>query len=106
LYLAIAVSLFVFFFHPRLEFIHRPLLYFDALGLGTFLVIGRGDPLLHPVPFWPQRISHRRDSGHRCCRYQGHRHPQEVVPAAGESGLRFDNTLFLTYRRVRGVRRG
>jgi uncharacterized membrane protein YeiH len=51
LYLAIAVSLFVFFFHPRLEFIHRPLLYFDALGLGTFLVIGTGKALRYDAGF-------------------------------------------------------
>ena len=45
LYLSIAISLAIFYFHHALDFLHRPLLYFDALGLGTFLVIGTGKAL-------------------------------------------------------------
>jgi len=44
-YVAIVFSLGVFFFHGALDFLHRPLLYFDALGLATFLVIGTGKAL-------------------------------------------------------------
>ena len=44
-YVAIFFSLGVFFFHSALDFLHRPLLYFDALGLATFLVIGTGKAL-------------------------------------------------------------
>ncbi len=44
-YVAIVFSLGVFFFHSALDFLHRPLLYFDALGLATFLVIGTGKAL-------------------------------------------------------------
>lgn len=40
LYVSLAVSLAVFFLHHRLEFLRHPLLYFDAVGLGTFVVIG------------------------------------------------------------------
>ncbi len=40
LYLAIVVALVVFFWHRKLEFLQHPLLYFDAVGLGTFVVIG------------------------------------------------------------------
>lgn len=42
LYLSIIVSLLVFVFHRRMEFLQHPLLYFDAVGLGTFVVIGTG----------------------------------------------------------------
>jgi uncharacterized membrane protein YeiH len=42
LYLSIAVSLAVFLFHRHLDFLQHPLPYFDALGLGTFVVIGTG----------------------------------------------------------------
>jgi uncharacterized membrane protein YeiH len=45
LYLSIVVALLVFYFHHGLDFLRRPLLYFDALGLGTFLVIGTGKAL-------------------------------------------------------------
>ncbi len=49
LYLSLAVALFVFF-SPRLfHFIEHPLLYFDALGLGTFLVIGTSKALSHKL---------------------------------------------------------
>ena len=47
LYLSIVVALLVFYFHHSLDFLHRPLLYFDALGLGTFLVIGTGKALAY-----------------------------------------------------------
>lgn len=40
LYLSVAVSILVFLFHHRLEFLTHPLIYFDAVGLGTFVVIG------------------------------------------------------------------
>ena len=43
--LSIAVSLSVFIFHRRLDFIRHPLPYFDAIGLGTFVVIGTGKAL-------------------------------------------------------------
>ena len=45
LYLSIIVSLMVFVFHRRMEFLQHPLLYFDAVGLGTFVVIGTGKAL-------------------------------------------------------------
>lgn len=45
LYLSIFVSLTVFLFHRRMEFLQHPLLYFDAVGLGTFVVIGTGKAL-------------------------------------------------------------
>ncbi len=44
-YVSIIFALAVFFFHHALDFLHRPLLYFDALGLATFLVIGTGKAL-------------------------------------------------------------
>lgn len=40
LYLSVAVSILVFIFHHRLDFLTNPLTYFDAVGLGTFVVIG------------------------------------------------------------------
>ncbi len=40
LYLSILVSLIVFFSRHRFEIVEKPLLYFDAIGLGTFVVIG------------------------------------------------------------------
>lgn len=40
LYISLATALAVFFFHRRLEFLAHPLQYFDAVGLGTFVVIG------------------------------------------------------------------
>lgn len=45
LYISFAVSLAVFFLHRRLEFLRHPLLYFDAVGLGTFVVIGTAKAL-------------------------------------------------------------
>lgn len=40
LYLTIAVSLTTFILYRRLDSLRHPLLYFDAIGLGTFVVIG------------------------------------------------------------------
>lgn len=40
LYLSILVGILVFALHRRMGFIRYPLLYFDAIGLGTFVVIG------------------------------------------------------------------
>ncbi|WP_429885306.1 trimeric intracellular cation channel family protein [Geoalkalibacter halelectricus] len=51
LYISIAVSLVVFFCHRRLEFIQHPLLYFDAVGLGTFVVIGTSKALAFETGF-------------------------------------------------------
>jgi uncharacterized membrane protein YeiH len=51
LYISIAVSLAVFFQHRRLSFLHHPLLYFDAVGLGTFVVIGTGKALEYQMGF-------------------------------------------------------
>lgn len=51
LYLSIVVGLFIFYFHHSLDFLHRPLLYFDALGLATFLVIGTGKALKYDAGF-------------------------------------------------------
>src|SRR5512133_3759651 len=42
LYLSILVSLGVFVFHGRIASLEQRLLYFDAIGLGTFVVIGTG----------------------------------------------------------------
>jgi uncharacterized membrane protein YeiH len=41
-YLSIIVSLVVFLFHHRMDALRHILLYLDALGLGTFVVIGTG----------------------------------------------------------------
>jgi len=51
LYLSIAVSLTVFLFHRHLEFLQHPLPYFDAIGLGTFVVIGTGKALAFKMGF-------------------------------------------------------
>ncbi|MBW6512640.1 MAG: trimeric intracellular cation channel family protein [Desulfuromonadaceae bacterium] len=45
LYLSLVVSLAVFLFHGKMAFIAQPLLYFDAIGLGTFVVIGTNKAL-------------------------------------------------------------
>lgn len=45
LYLSAAVSLAVFILRRHLDFLHHPLPYFDAIGLGTFVVIGTGKAL-------------------------------------------------------------
>ena len=45
LWLSVIVSLSVFFGHRHLALLENPLLYFDAVGLGTFVVIGTGKAL-------------------------------------------------------------
>jgi uncharacterized membrane protein YeiH len=45
LYISLAVSLLVFLQHRRFDALKNPLLYFDAVGLGTFVVIGTGKAL-------------------------------------------------------------
>ncbi|ABA87863.1 membrane protein, UPF0126 and UPF0126 domain-containing [Syntrophotalea carbinolica DSM 2380] len=40
LYLALGVSLLTFALYRHMTAMHQPLLYFDAIGLGTFVVIG------------------------------------------------------------------
>jgi uncharacterized membrane protein YeiH len=40
IYIAISVSLIVFANRVRFKLLEKPLLYFDAVGLGTFVVIG------------------------------------------------------------------
>lgn len=45
LYLSVAVALVVFFLHHHLDYLRHPLPYFDAIGLGTFVVIGTGKAL-------------------------------------------------------------
>jgi uncharacterized membrane protein YeiH len=52
LYLSFAVALTVFFFHRRLDFLHHPLLYFDAVGLGTFVVIGTSKAIAFEMGFF------------------------------------------------------
>jgi uncharacterized membrane protein YeiH len=51
LYISIAVGLGIFLFHRRLAFLQHPLLYFDAIGLGTFVVIGTGKALEYHMGF-------------------------------------------------------
>ena len=52
LWLPVAVSLLVFLTHRFLPKIETPLLYFDAIGLGTFVVIGTSKALsLNTGPF-------------------------------------------------------
>jgi uncharacterized membrane protein YeiH len=45
LYISIAVSLAVFMLHHKLDYLEHPLQFFDAIGLGTFVVIGTGKAL-------------------------------------------------------------
>ena len=45
------VALTLFFFHRRLSFLQHPLLYFDAVGLGTFVVIGTGKAIAFQMGF-------------------------------------------------------
>lgn len=45
LWLSLFISLLVFFGHRHLNRLAHPLLYFDAIGLGTFVVIGTGKAL-------------------------------------------------------------
>jgi uncharacterized membrane protein YeiH len=51
LYVSIVISLAVFFLHRHLDYLQHPLLYFDAIGLGTFVVIGTGKALEFQVGF-------------------------------------------------------
>ncbi len=51
LYLAGAISLLVFFISPIIERLRKPLLLFDALGLGTFVVIGTNKALQYQLGF-------------------------------------------------------
>lgn len=51
LYLSLVVSLVVFLFHGKMAFIAQPLLYFDAIGLGTFVVIGTNKALAFNLGF-------------------------------------------------------
>jgi uncharacterized membrane protein YeiH len=46
LYISIAVSFAVFMLHRHLEFLEQPLQFFDAIGLGTFVVIGTSKALV------------------------------------------------------------
>ena len=52
LYLSLIISLLVFIFHHKMEFLHHPLQYFDAVGLGTFVVIGTGKALDYHIGFF------------------------------------------------------
>jgi len=52
LYLSVAVSLAVFILHRRLNFLEHPLQLFDAIGLGTFVVIGTGKALDFQIGFF------------------------------------------------------
>ncbi len=52
LYLSVAVSLIVFIFHRQLEYLWYPLPFFDAVGLGTFVVIGTGKALAFKFGFF------------------------------------------------------
>lgn len=45
LYLSVAVSIAVFIFHRHLDILANPLLFLDAVGLGTFVVIGASKAL-------------------------------------------------------------
>ncbi|BCR05959.1 membrane protein [Desulfuromonas versatilis] len=51
LYISFGVALAVFFLHPWLKALAHPLLYFDAVGLGTFVVIGTGKALSFHMGF-------------------------------------------------------
>ncbi len=50
--ISIVVSLLVFIFHRRLEFLTHPLVFFDAVGLGTFVVIGTGKAIEFRLGFF------------------------------------------------------
>lgn len=52
LYLSVAVSLAVFILHRQLDFLQHPLIYFDAVGLGTFVVIGTGKAIGFKLGFF------------------------------------------------------
>ncbi|HZV81310.1 MAG TPA: trimeric intracellular cation channel family protein [Geobacteraceae bacterium] len=50
-YLSIIISLAVFLYHRRMDSLRHLLLYLDALGLGTFVVIGTGKGLEYHLGF-------------------------------------------------------
>lgn len=52
LYLSLVVSLLVFMLHRRLDSLKHPLIYFDAVGLGTFVVIGTGKAIDFQLGFF------------------------------------------------------
>mgnify|MGYP001457184527 CR=1 FL=1 len=52
LYLSLIISLLVFIFHRKMEFLQHPLQYFDAVGLGTFVVIGTGKAIDYHIGFF------------------------------------------------------
>ncbi len=52
LYLAAVVSLGVFLGHRKMVFLQNPLVYFDAVGLGTFVVIGTGKAIAFQMGFF------------------------------------------------------
>ena len=52
LYLSVVVSILVFIFHHRLGFLTHPLTYFDAFGLGTFVVIGTYKAIEYKLGFF------------------------------------------------------
>lgn len=52
LFLSVAVSLAVFIGHRHLTFLIHPLPYFDAVGLGTFVVIGTGKAIDFKLGFF------------------------------------------------------
>jgi len=49
LYISLTVSLLVFIFNRHVTFLKNPLLYFDAIGLGTFVVIGTQKAISYQV---------------------------------------------------------
>jgi len=51
LYLSLLVALLVFFLHPLMQRINYPLQIFDAVGLGTFVVIGTSKGLQFNLGF-------------------------------------------------------
>lgn len=51
LYLALGVSLATFLLYRHLKNLRQPLLYFDAIGLGTFVVIGTEKALHYNLGF-------------------------------------------------------
>ena len=52
LYLSLIISLLVFIFHRKMDFLQHPLQYFDAVGLGTFVVIGTGKAIDYHIGFF------------------------------------------------------
>lgn len=51
LYLSLIIALLVFFCHRYLDSLLKPLIFFDAVGLGTFVVIGTGKGLAFKLGF-------------------------------------------------------